>query len=279
MKYTIKMGILKFSVISATTAIALSSTTNAWSANLTFVNTNRNDLVANDFLDWSEVSSVPVSSGTQFTTSSTVGGLTVTGNLAGAPGEIRTQNTGSVIGTDSPSIANATENSEFWNGNFAPGDGVYWNKGNGKLSLTFSDSVSSVGTQLNSLFYFSSVPTPPDLPTPRALFQGTITAFLDDGSSETFTANGAINALANNTAAFFGVSSDSADIKKVEFDVFDIPTDTAVPASYFNYAINRVSIGNPNVQSVPEPFTIFGTLFGGATALKMRKRLKANHKH
>ena len=200
-----------------------------------------------------------------------------TGSQDGAPGEVRRQNTGSVVGVNSPSNSNATQNSTFWNGNFAPNDAVYWNIGNGPLSLTFATPVSSVGAQLNSLFYRDSVAANPATLNPPSTspFKGTITAFFGGGgSSTTFTANGVINALADNSAAFFGVQSDSADITRVVFDNFDIPTDTRSS----NYAINSVSIGNPNIQAVPEPLTIVGSLLGGAAAFKMRKRFKANNK-
>jgi hypothetical protein len=272
----VKKQVKYLSIVSATAAIVLGTTTNAWSANLTFVN-SRPALGGNDFVDWSSsLSPVPVPIGTQFTISS-AGGLLVIGDQAGDPGEVRRQNTGSVIGLNSPSNSNATQNSSFWNGNFAPNDAVYWNKGNGPLSLTFATPVSSVGAQLDSLFYRDSVAANPLTPNPplTSPFKGTITAFFGSGgSSTTFTANGVTNALADNSAAFFGVQSDSADITKIVFDNFDIPTDNR----YFNYAINRVSIGNPNIQAVPEPLTIFGSLLGGAAALKIRKRLKAHNK-
>jgi hypothetical protein len=272
MKYIAEMGILKFSIVSVTTAIALSSTTNVWAANLTFVN-SRSGLGANDFLDWSSsISSVPVPTGSQFKISS-AGGLLVTGDLGGAPGEVRRQNTNPGLASN----ANATQNSTFWNGNFAPNDAVYWNKGEGRLSLTFATPVSSVGTQLDSLFYRDSVAAklPATTPPSTSLFKGRITAFFGSGplaSSTSFDADGVTNALADNSAAFFGVKSDSADITRIVFDNFDIPKNEA----YFNYAINRVSFGNP--AAVPEPFTIFGTILGGAAALKMRKGFKVSNK-
>jgi hypothetical protein len=49
------------------------------------------------------------------------------------------------------------------------------------------------------------------------------------------------------------------------------------PNGYFNYAINSVSILT-TAQAVPEPFSILGTLFGGAAALKMRRKFKATNK-
>ena len=43
-------------------------------------------------------------------------------------------------------------------------------------------------------------------------------------------------------------------------------------------ARNGAVVVNPPSTSVPEPFTIVGTMLGGAAALRMRKRLKATNK-
>jgi hypothetical protein len=43
------------------------------------------------------------------------------------------------------------------------------------------------------------------------------------------------------------------------------------------YAFDIINVNN-TATAVPEPFTIVGTLIGGATALRMRKRLKATNK-
>jgi hypothetical protein len=269
MKYAVNKSILQFSIVSATTAIALTTATNAWSANLSFVS-SRAALGANDFVDWSNpitpISSVP----TSFSTNS-AGGIKVTGSQAGAFGEVRTQNpTSYIVGTNSPSGGNAYQNSTFWNGNFAPNDAVYWNQGSGALTLSFATPVSAVGTQLDSLFYHDSA-----TPAGTSPFRGTITAFYGNGASSTFSANGLTSALADNSATFYGVSSDSADITRVVFDTFDIPGGN----NYYNYAINRVSLRTTSgVQAVPEPFSIVGTLFGGAAALKLRRRLKVTNK-
>jgi hypothetical protein len=277
MRSTLKQGLLQFSIVSATTAIALTTTTNAWSANLSFVS-SRAALGANDFVDWSNpitrlTDAPPL---TTFSTNS-AGGVTVTGSQAGAFGQVRVQNpTSYIVGTNSPSGGNAYQNTgsnsqgtPYWNGNFAANDAVYWNQGSGQLSLTFATPVSAVGTQLDSLFYHDS-----QTPSGTSPFGGTITAFYGSGASQTFTANGLTSALANNTATFFGVSSDSADITRVVFDDFDIPGGN----SYYNYAINRVSLRTTSgVQAVPEPFSILGTLFGGAAAIKLRRRFKATN--
>jgi len=281
MKCAASKSILRFSIVSATMAISLATTTNAWSANLSFVN-DRAALGATDFVDWSN----PITRLTNSPPATTfridsAGGLTVTGSQAGAFGEVRTQNpTPSIVGTNSPSPSNAYQNSTFWNGNFAANDAVYWNQGSGALTLSFSTPVAAVGTQLASPFYRFSRAS-----VPVTDFLGTITANYGNGLSQTFSAPGRTNALADNSAAFFGVRSDSADITSIVFNDFDIPTTTIDPSTglplgsgYFNYAINRVSFSTSAAQAVPEPFSILGTLFGGAAALKMRKRFKANNK-
>jgi hypothetical protein len=292
MKYALKKSILQFSIVSATTAIALSTTTNAWSANLSFVS-SRAALGANDFVDWNPTTNPITLNSTNpapanFSIQS-AGGLKVTGTLGGefgptAPNTANVRQQSSTVGLDSPPGGNATYRQDgsdtgAWNGNFAGGDYVFWNnRGNGKLTLSFATPVSAVGTQLDSSFYSNYSGS-----TGRVEdFIGTITANYGNGLSKTFSANGRTSALADNSARFFGVSSDSADITSVVFNTFDIPT-TAIDSTtglplgdgYFNYAINRVSI---RTTAVPEPFSILGTLFGSAAALKMRKRFKATNK-
>jgi hypothetical protein len=283
MKYALSKGLLQFSIVSVTTAIALTTTTNAWSANLNFVS-SRAALGANDIVNWNpntnpitvnSINPAPANFRIQ-----SAGGLTVTGTQGGEFGSanvnVRQQSsTPYTVGVNSPSSGNAVFQGSsridtgVWNGNFAGGDYVYWNNnGSGLLTLSFSTPVSAVGTQLDSLFYHDSATNFGTSP-----FRGTITAFYGSGASSTFSANGLTSALADNSATFYGVSSDSADITSIVFNTFDIPGGN----NYFNYAINSVSI-RTTAQAVPEPFSILGTLFGGAAALKMRRKFKATNK-
>jgi hypothetical protein len=273
MRSILKQGLLQFSIVSATTAIALTTTTTAWSANLNFVS-SRDALGANDFVDWSNP--INVTSGSSapasFTTLS-AGGKTVTGSQAGAFGEVRRQSSTPYTVGNLLSSGSATGNSTLWNGNFAPNDAVYWNKGsaNGStgLTLNFATPVYAVGAQLNSLFYHGAgqVSFSP--------FRGTITAFYGSGGSQTVNIDDALTtASADNSARFFGFTSDAADITSVVFNTTDLVNNDG-----YNFAINRVSLRtDSNVQAVPEPFSIVGTLFGGAAVLKLRKRLKVTNK-
>jgi hypothetical protein len=67
---------------------------------------------------------------------------------------------------------------------------------------------------------------------------------------------------------------------------FDYPTKTNFSQGFTiggSFGIGRTSayaldITSPTTTPVPEPFTIVGTLLGGASALRMRKRFKAINK-
>jgi hypothetical protein len=73
---------------------------------------------------------------------------------------------------------------------------------------------------------------------------------------------------------FVGAIDDSAKFSKVQF-WGDGAGEFLVAGGRIRYA--DVAIGSVS-QQVPEPFTIVGTMLGGAAALKMRKRLKATNK-
>jgi hypothetical protein len=63
----------------------------------------------------------------------------------------------------------------------------------------------------------------------------------------------------------------------VRFEASGCPQ--AIPGSFSSCAIGEVAFSTGRTTTnVPEPFTIVGTLIGGTAALRMRKKLKANHK-
>jgi hypothetical protein len=276
MKRISTVGVFQLSIASAIGAIAIAgAATSAQSATLSFVGSSA-ALGANDTVNWSSptLTGLPSATPTNLKIQST-GGLTVTGTQNGGGASILQQNpTGFLLSAtnanalQTPTIADdpASRNG-LWNGNFAPGTSVLYSNGNlGGLTLSFATPVSAVGAQINSVFYRNSTGTPG--------FQGTLTAFATDGTSQTFNAAGFTDGTAGNTAAFWGVRSTAADISSIVFRSFGTPT----PVAPFddNFAIGSLSIVNPT--AVPEPFTIVGTMIGAASAWKMRKRLKATNK-
>jgi hypothetical protein len=143
--------------------------------------------------------------------------------------------------------------------NFASGDfilltglkpGTFPALGNpGPLTITFDRPVSAVGTQIAVDDEFT--------------FTAFISAYdLSNNLLGNFSIAGTSSLALDNSARFLGVSSDIANISKIVYS-----SDKNNRA----FGINALSIAQP----VPEPLTIFGTLLGGATAWKMKKKLKS----
>ncbi len=78
----------------------------------------------------------------------------------------------------------------------------------------------------------------------------------------------------------WGLYSDNNEVRVISFNGGDPAPDNSrisVPDLIAELP-NRPSTIPPSSTSVPEPFTIVGTLVGGATAFRMRKRLKSVNK-
>jgi hypothetical protein len=108
--------------------------------------------------------------------------------------------------------------------------------------------------QSQSAAAFSMV-TNPGTSTFEALLNGSV---VDSFSSATAFSN-----ITNNFYGFTGVSFDAIRV---------------TPGGSFSQAIIDNIQFNSAAQSVPEPFTIIGTLVGGTAAMRMRKKLKSVNK-
>ena len=77
----------------------------------------------------------------------------------------------------------------------------------------------------------------------------------------------------------WGLHSDNNDVTVISFNGDPAPDNSriSVPDTIAQLP-NRPSTIPPSSTSVPEPFTIVGTLIGGTAALRMRKKLKAASK-
>ena len=136
-------------------------------------------------------------------------------------------------------------------------------------TLTFSYYVrNTVGTfsNPNSMSYAT---------TPNQQFRVDV---LDPTSSNFFGAS-TTGVLAN----IFQASSNTTGYQALNFDLTPFAGNTIRLAfretdnqSIFNTGIDNVMINSTASATVPEPFTIIGTLVGGTAAFRMRKKLKAS---
>jgi hypothetical protein len=123
----------------------------------------------------------------------------------------------------------------------------------GPITITFNLPVTGAGTQIAA---------------DDALTGFTVFLSAYDSSNTllgTVSTGGTSSLLLDNTAQFLGVRSDTANISKIVYS-----------SSIANrgIGINALSIA----QTVPEPFTIFGTIIGGTAAWKMKKKLTSTTK-
>jgi hypothetical protein len=126
---------------------------------------------------------------------------------------------------------------------------------NGPVSILFSSNVSGVG------------------------LEGGFFDAIGSTAIKAFDRNGATLGSVLNTALgieFLGLKTDDGtnQIAGLQFSL--------VGAESAGFAIDNLrfttAVAAPGATSVPEPFTIVGTLIGGSAAMRMRKKLKSNDK-
>ena len=111
-----------------------------------------------------------------------------------------------------------------WAGNFAQGDAVLWNLGNGPMTFTFDTGVSAAGLQLNSGYYGS--------------YDALLMAYDQNGNFlGQATSSGVMNNDNDNSAAFLGIRNTSANIFKLTYSLTSAPGGTTS-----NFAVNRLSV-------------------------------------
>jgi hypothetical protein len=123
--------------------------------------------------------------------------------------------------------------------------------GCGSTSITalLPKGITAVGASLSTLQ--NTLP-----PT----FSTSFTISLADGSAQVISGN----------SGFTGFTS-SSDISSI---AFSIPVSNFAARPYY-LALDDFRFGSANAAtSVPEPFTVIGTLVGGSAALRMRKKLR-----
>ncbi|BAZ26272.1 hypothetical protein NIES4073_71780 [Kalymmatonema gypsitolerans NIES-4073] len=211
--------------------------------------TNRDDLAANDKLDWSSLG---------FGTPISLGGRT-TANLLPSSFET-TSEKGLGLGVDIPSIADSRplvfQTTPSLSTNFSDGDYILFTgfipgnfaEGNpGPLTITFNQPIQGAGTQI-------AVDDTPQ-------FTAFLSAFDDNNNLlGSFSIPGTSSTVIDNSAVFLGVSSDSANISKLVYS-----------SSVNNEAIgiNFLSIRS---TTIPEPGNLLALSFIATGLLATRKR-------
>jgi hypothetical protein len=295
-------SIVKFSFYVSVSTIAIASATSA-GAVTTFIYSNEtgNNLAAlgaNDVVDWRQLGVAGTVLPSTFTALST-GGLGVTGSFGTTANRIDQR-----VGFSTPS------DPLKWNGDFAGGAALIASANEpsndiidapgsilpdlSPLVLAFDRPVSGVGAQINAAHY--------------GKFTGSIAAFDRSGNllasfnNSNITNDGRTTPLpvvargsigtdtygrttndANDVAYFWGIKSDRENISKIVFgtnreSLLDNANNPVIDYGTNYFAINNLRLSVAPATAVPEPLTLFGTLVGGAIALRMQRRLSATNK-
>lgn len=249
MKTASAISAIALGAVASTVLVSLPATA------VTFVS-ERAALQGTDSLDWSSLGRVftgvpdpSVFLGNSFTATTESGlGLTVEIPPAASPGILPPF----VFQTTSGGIET----------NFADGDFILFSgllpapppaPGNpGPITLSFDQPVAAVGSQIAVDDIFN--------------FTGFISAFDIDGNLlDTFSAPGSSSLALDNSAAFFGVASDEANIASVAFS-------SAIPGSAIG--INALSLVPSTASaSVPEPTTTAALVIMAGLMVGYRRRL------
>ena len=223
---------MKRSVFALALAVGLGIATAASAAPIIGV-TSQSALGANDSVNWSQLG----------TTRTNLTGPSVWVSNNGNSGSVGLAYAGSPL--------HILQQGNGWNGNFATGESLVFNKDDGEsIFLHTSTAMRGVGAQIQADQF--------------GPFSATITAFNSYGYVlGTFTEDGNSTASGDGSAIFIGLSDSSMDISAVEFSV----------SSYSGY--NNLAIGSLSLCSAPEPGSLFllgSGLAGALAALRLRRK-------
>ena len=123
-----------------------------------------------------------------------------------------------------------------WSGDFAPGDALLWNGGNGPDTITFSSDLQSVGFKLQNDYF--------------GIFTGFLDVY-DRGNTWLGQVSEVGNSTSNgdNSAMFIGVSSDAANIYRIVISTSGSGGDTGAN----DFALGSGSFTAESPILTPEP--------------------------